>query len=192
MILGLYNSNNTVFSTKDIALLWEESDTRLVKKRIYRYVKADKLYSIRKGFYAKNKNYNKYELAIKIYNPSYASFETILGKAGVTFQHYGQIFIASYLTREIVVDGQMYRYRKIKDSILTNSAGIEYKDNYFGAIPERAFLDIIYLNKNYAFDNLSVLDWDRVLKILPIYSNRRMEKEVKSFLKRYGIKYNSS
>lgn len=192
MILGLYNSNNTVFSTKDIALLWEESDTRLVKKRIYRYVKADKLFSIRKGFYAKNKNYNKYELAIKIYNPSYASFETILGKAGVTFQHYGQIFIASYLTREIVVDGQMYRYGKIKDSILTNSAGIEYKDNYFGAIPERAFLDIIYLNKNYAFDNLSVLDWDRVLKILPIYSNRRMEKEVKSFLKRYGIKYNSS
>jgi len=192
MILGLYHSNNTVFSTKDIALLWEESNTRLVKKRIYRYVKAGKLYSIRKGFYAKDKNYNKYELAIKIYNPSYLSFETILGKAGVTFQHYGQIFIASYLSREIVVDGQTYRYRKIKDSILTNSAGIEYKDNYFGAISERAFLDIIYLDKNYAFDNLSVLDWNKVLEILPIYSNRRMEKEVKSFLKRYGIRYNSS
>ena len=178
MILGLYNSNNTVFSTKGIALLWEESDTRLVKKRIYRYVKADKLYSIRKGFYAKNKNYNKYELAIKIYNPSYASFETILGKAGVTFQHYGQIFIASYLTREIVVDGQMYRYRKIKDSILTNSAGIEYKDNYFGAIPERAFLDIIYLNKNYAFDNLSVLDWGRFLKFCPFIQIEEWRKKL--------------
>jgi hypothetical protein len=134
-------------------LVWEESDTRLVKKRIYRYVKADKLYPIRKGFYAKNKNYNKYELAIKIYNPSYVSFETISGKAGVAFQHYGQIFIAPYLTRKIVIDGQTYCYRKIKDSILTNSVDIEYKDNYFGAISERAFLDIIYLNKNYAFDN---------------------------------------
>ena len=183
LILDIYNSKINVFSVKDIALLWGESDTKLVKTRIYRYVKADKLHSIRRGLYAKDKNYNKNELATKIYTPSYISFETVLGKAGVTFQHYGQIFVASYLTREITTDGQTYSYKKIKESVLTNNAGIEHKDNYSIATPERAFLDVVYLNKNYHFDNLSILDWNKILEILPIYSNKRMDKEVKSYQK---------
>ncbi|GAH79177.1 unnamed protein product [marine sediment metagenome] len=53
LILDLFKSKNTVFSIKDIALLWGESNTELVKTRVYRYVKAGKLYSIRKGLYAK-------------------------------------------------------------------------------------------------------------------------------------------
>ena len=183
LILDIYNSKNSVFSIKDIALLWGESDAELVKMRIYRYVKAGKLYSVRKGLYAKDENYDKSELAIKIYTPSYISFETVLGRAGVTFQHYGQIFVASYLTREITVDGQTYAYRKIKDSVLTNNAGIKHKENYSIATPERAFLDVVYLNKDYHFDNLSGLDWNKVFEILPIYSNKRMEKEVKSYQK---------
>lgn len=183
LILDIYNLKNSVFSIKDIALLWGESDTELVKMRIYRYVKAGKLYPIRKGFYAKDNNYNKQELATKIYTPSYISFETILGKAGVTFQHYSQIFIASYLTREIIVDRQKYNYKKIKESVLTNSIGIEQKENHSVATPERAFLDVVYLNKNYHFDNLSVLDWNKIYKILPIYSNKRMEKEIKGYKK---------
>lgn len=183
LILDIYNSKNTVFSTKDIALLWGESDAELVKMRVYRYVKAGKLHSIRKGLYAKDKNYNKNELATKIYTPSYISFETVLGKAGITFQYYGQIFVASYLTREIITNGQAYSYRKIKESVLTNNAGIEHKDNYSIATPERAFLDVVYLNKDYHFDNLSVLDRNKVLEILPIYSNKRMEKEIKAYQK---------
>jgi len=183
LILDIYNSKNTVFSIKDIVLLWGESDAELVKMRVYRYVKVGKLYSIRKGFYAKDKNYNKNELATKIYTPSYISFETVLGRVGVTFQNYGQIFVASYLTREIIADGQTYSYRKIKESVLTNNAGIEHKDNYSVALPERAFLDLVYLNKNYHFDNLSVLNWNKIMEILPIYSNKRMEQEIKNYRK---------
>ena len=181
LILDIYNSKNSVFSIKHIALLWGESDTELVKMRIYRYVKAGKLHSIRKGLYAKNKNYEKNELATKIYTPSYISFETVLGRAGVIFQHYGQIFVASYLTREINADKQTYAYRKIKDSVLINNVGIENKENYSIANPERAFLDMVYLNNNYHFDNLSGLDWNKVFEILPIYLNKRMEKEIKSY-----------
>jgi len=183
LILDLFKSKNTVFSIKDIALLWGESNTELVKMRVYRYVKAGKLYSIRKGLYAKGKDYDKHEVATKIYTPAYVSFETVLGKAGVTFQYYDQIFVASYLTREITADRQIYSFRKIKDYVLTDNAGIKQKDNYSIAIPERAFLDVIYLNKDYHFDNLSVLDWDKVFEILPIYTNKRMEKEVKAYQK---------
>jgi hypothetical protein len=178
-ILELYNQKQTVFTTKDIALIWREDNRDLVKQRIHRYLKSGKLYSIKRGFYAKDKKYNKLELASKIYTPSYISFETITIEVGMTFQHYDRIFIASYLSREIKVDGQVYQYRKIKKPVLTNSKGLIKKKNYAIACPERAFLDLIYLNKEYYFDNLSPLNWKKVNQTLPIYSNKRMVKTIK-------------
>ncbi len=183
LILNLYKAKNSVFSTKDLAILWEETSPVRLKTRIYRYVKTGKLYRIRRGFYAKDKDYNEFELAVKIYTPSYISFETVLYQAGVIFQFYKTIFIASYLNRQLTIDGRVYLYKKIKDSILTNPAGLNTIDNYSIASPERAFLDTLYLNKSYHFDNLNVLDWEKVFKILPIYSNKRLEKEVNDYFK---------
>ena len=181
-LLELMRSKNTIFTSKDVPLLWDEPDMEFVRKKLYRYLKAGKLYSVRKGVYAKDRNYNKYELATRIFTPAYVSFETVLAKAGVIFQFYGQIFIASYLTREVVIDGQTYSFKKIKDLMLTNRAGIEVKDNYFIASPERAFLDVVYLNKDYHFDNLINIDWDKVDTILPIYGgNKRMEMKIKRY-----------
>lgn len=181
-ILKIYHSQNTVFTAKDIALIWKETNLDTLKARINYYVKTGKLYSMRRGIYAKDKNYDKLELATKVFTPSYVSFETVLARAGVTFQYYSQIFVASYLTREIVIDNQTYSYKKIKDAILTNYAGIESKENYSIASPERAFLDIVYLYKDYHFDNLAPLDWGKVYEILPIYGrNKRMEKKVKQY-----------
>lgn len=185
-ISTILRSNQTVFSFKDIALLWGDAGTAAVRVRVNYYVKSGDLYRIRRGLYAKDKNYNKLEAATKIFTPSYVSFETALANAGVIFQHYGQIFAASYLTREITADGQTYSYRKIKDSILTNHAGVDVKDNYFMSSPERAFLDVAYLRKDYHFDNASSLDWNKVFEILPIYGgNKRMEKKVKEYHKNY-------
>jgi predicted transcriptional regulator of viral defense system len=183
-LLELMRAKNTVFTASDIALLWGESDVDFVRKKIYRYIKAGKLYPLRRGIYAKDKKYDKYELATKILTPAYVSFETVLAQAGVIFQFYDQIFVASYLTREVVIDGQTYTFKKIKDAILTNRAGIEEKANYFIATPERALLDVLYLNKDYHFDNLGNIDWPKVTAILPIYGgNKRMERLVKKFLK---------
>lgn len=180
--LELMRLKNTIFTFKDVTLLWGESDANFVKKKIYRYIKAGKIFPVRRGIYAKDKNYDKFELATKIYTPAYLSFETVLAKAGITFQFYSQIFIASYQTREVTVDGQSYSFRKIKDEILTNSSGVEIKENYSIASPERAFLDVVYLNKDYHFDNLSPLNWDKVYEILPIYGgNKRMEQKVKKY-----------
>lgn len=181
-LLDIMRSKENVFTTNSIALLWGKSDVNFVRKKIYRYIKTGKLYSIRKGVYAKDENYSRDELAIKIYTPSYISFETVLGRAGIVFQYYSQIFIASYLSREIKIGGQIYSFRKIKDSILTNQAGVEIKDNYYVASPERAFLDAVYLYKDYYFDNLSGINWQKVYEILPIYGgNKRMEKKVKQY-----------
>ena len=102
----LLRSPRTVFSTKDVALLWGEARQHTVSGRLHKYVKAGKLVGINRGIYAKDSNYDRFELANRMYTPSYISFETILTREGINFQYYSTIFVASYVTREISVDGQ--------------------------------------------------------------------------------------
>jgi len=176
----ILRSPKTVFSNQDIAMLWGEPGSEAVRVRLNYYVKQGFLYRIRRGLYAKDKKYNKLELATRIFTPAYVSFETILSKEGVIFQFYSQIFVASYLTREITIDDQIYSFRKIRNSLLTNSIGVELKDENSLATKERALLDILYLNSDYHFDNIDGAEWEKIFEILSIYGNKRMDKKVKA------------
>jgi predicted transcriptional regulator of viral defense system len=179
--LEIVRSKKTVLTTNDLALLWSTTNSDFIKKKTYRYVKSGKLYPLRRGIYAKDAAYDKFELASRIYTPAYISFETVLAIHGITFQYYDQIFAASYLSRAISVDSQSYEYRKLKYNLLINTTGIDIKENYFIASPERALLDVLYLNKEYYFDNLSSVRWDKILEILPIYGgNKRMADWIKT------------
>lgn len=175
----------SVFTFKDISLIWRDTRKQSIASSVAYYVKKGELYPLRRGIYAKDKNYNRFDLATRIYTPSYISFETVLAKAGVIFQYYGQIFVASYQSREISCDGQKYSFKKMKSSILTNQAGIENKGGYYIASTERAFLDVAYLNTNYHFDNLSPLDWKKVFLLLPLYDNKMLEKRVDFYYKAF-------
>ena len=181
----LLRSPQTVFSTKDAALLWSEDRSATITNRLNKYVKAGKLIRVRRGFYVKDKNYDRFELATRIYTPSYISFETVLTRSGINFQYYGNIFVATYVTREITVDGQRISFVRMKDYVLTNTAGIDHTDGYAKATKERAFLDRIYMSKDYHFDNLDVLDWDKVFEMIPIYHNKKMYKKVQKYFDYY-------
>ena len=174
----ILRSDKTVFSLKDIALLWQETDAKIAKARLNYYLQKGGLHHIRRGFYAKNKDYNRLEFATRVYTPSYISFETGLASEGVIFQYHTTITVASYLTRVIVADNQTYSYKKIKDTILIDPTGVQQIDNVAIATKERAFLDTLYSNPHYHFDNLRFLNWDQVFTILPIYSNQRMTQAV--------------
>jgi len=174
----LLRSPKTVFTLEDVALLWGEPGTEAARVRLSYYVHRGRLYRIRKGLYAKDKNYNKLEFATRIYAPSYVSFETILVQEGLIFQFYSQITIACGLTREIEVDGQAYSFRRIKTPVLTSPLGVDHKNEFSLATRERAFLDALYLHDDYHFDNLNPLDWEKVFQILPIFQNKRMTSRV--------------
>lgn len=176
----LLRSPQTVFSTADVALLWNEKEKAVVSRRLYRYVQAKKLLRLRRGLYAKNKDYSVFEFATKIYTPSYISFETVLARAGIVFQVYAQIFVAARISKELVTGGQKYSFRKIKDTILVDPRGIEMKKGYAIATPERAFLDTVYSHAGYHFDNADSLDWEKVFEIVPLYRNKEMEKRVRN------------
>ncbi len=99
----LLRSSKTIFSNKDVALMWGEEADGSVRVRLNYYVKAKKLIRVHRGLYAKDKNYNRYELATRINTPSYISFETVLGSSGMTFQYYGNIFVADTYNNRIRV-----------------------------------------------------------------------------------------
>jgi predicted transcriptional regulator of viral defense system len=177
-LTSILRSTKTVFSSKDIALLWHDPGTSATRERLSYYIEKGELYRIRKGFYAKDKEYNRIELATRIYTPSYVGFETVLAKEGMIFQYYDKIYVASYLDREVTIDSQTYSFRKVKTTVLVNAVGVEQADETSIASKERAFLDTLYSNSDYQFDNLRDLNWEKVLEILPIYTNKRMEKRV--------------
>jgi hypothetical protein len=181
----LLRSPKTIFSVKDVALLWSEEREQRVSLRLNKYVKSGKLIRLRRGIYAKDENYNRFELATRIYTPAYVSFETVLTRSGINFQKYDTIFVASYVARDLEVKGQKISFVRMKDYVLSNILGIEHQDGVALATKERAFLDRIYVSQDYHFDNLTVLDWDKVFEILPIYHNKRMEKRVKVYFQHY-------
>ena len=177
---SILRSDKTIFPLEDIALLWHETLTNASRVRLNYFVKKGALVHLRKGLYSKDQNYDHLELATRILTPSYVSFETVLAKEGLIFQYYQPIFVASYVTREIIIRQQSFSFRKIKNDILINSAGIRHIDHTSIASPERAFLDMLYVNPDYHFDNLRSLNWDLVFEILPVYHNHRLSKQATS------------
>jgi len=174
----ILRSDKTVFTLKDIVLLWKNDDIDSARVRLNYYVKKGRLLRLRRGVYVKDNNYDKLELATRIFTPSYVSFETVLARDGLIFQYQTGITVASYLSRDIIIDKQAYSYRKIKDALLTNSTGIWQTDNRAIASKERAFLDMLYSNTHYHFDNLRSLDWEAVHFLVTLYDNKRLIKKV--------------
>lgn len=168
--------------------MFPETNSGNLRRSLHYFVKAGKLKHPRRGIYAKNE-YEPLELANKIYAPSYISFETVLLQEGVVFQYYETIFVASYLSRVLTVDGHGITYRQIGEPALSNRSGIEEKNGYFIATKERAFLDAVFLYKDYYFDNLGALEWDKVFGLAPIYDSKALEKRVKGYSKHYREEY---
>ena len=181
-LLEIYKSPKTVFSFQDIALILEETSKDALKGRIHYYVKKGRLLSPRRGIYVKP-DYDQQELAARIFTPSYISLETVLVQAGVVFQYYESIFVVSYLSRNIMVNGRKITVHKIKNDILYNSEGISQEGRYAVAGKERAFLDAVYIYKDYPFDNAGALDKNKVLQLAEIYSCRELVKRVQRILK---------
>jgi len=184
LILSLYKKPQTVFTLQEIALLFPEIPYSNLKKRMSYFAKSGSIKKLSRGVYAKDQ-FNVLELANKLYTPSYISLETVLQKAGVTFQYYESVFAVSYLSRTVEVGEYTIEYRRLKKDILLNKQGIEEQENVVIASPERAFLDAVYLYKDYHFDNLSSLDWEKITELKNLYGSRRFLKRVEEYYQVY-------
>ncbi len=184
-IWEIYNSGDKVFTLPTVALLSGETNFQLLNQKLNYYVRTGKLLRPRKGIYAKP-GYNPEELACMLYTPSYLSLEYVLQKAGVVFQYDSRITAISYLSRSVEVDNYTVYYRKIKNEILINMRGINRNGNINIATPERAFLDTLYLNGSYYFDNIHSLNEQMVRELLPIYNSKILIQRVNKILQKGG------
>ena len=189
VLLKIYQRPETVLTLDELAQLSPDIAYKSLKDRLYYFTKTGRLIRLRQGIYAKP-GFNPLELANKIYKPAYISLETVLFKGGAIFQTYKTIFLISYLTRSVTVDDIELQFRKIKNPVLTNLSGIESQTGYFIATLERAFLDAVYVYRDYHFDNLEVINWDKVHLLKSIYQSQAFEKRVgdyyKSFQEEHG------
>jgi len=181
LIAKLYQTSKTVLTMKDLALIWQEDKADHLKAKTSYYTKQGALTRLARGIFAKNKTYDPKELAASMYAPSYISFETVLREAGIIFQHYDTIFAASRWSKTIKRSKHIFTYRKLKDELLYNPAGIVNQGNYSIASKERAFLDMLYLFPDYYFDNLKVIDWDRCFELNLIYGNKQLIKRLNKY-----------
>jgi hypothetical protein len=177
-------SKNTIFTFKELYIGSNKTEANLLRSLSYA-VSVGNIYRIRRGIYTKDKNYNILELATRIYTPAYISFETVLQASGVIFQNYTSVTVASYKTLDTVCDGHKIKYRKIKSTALLSQEGIDICEGYSMASCERAVLDMLYLYPKYYLDNLQPIDFKKIYQILPIYNNKRLEKEVAELYKKY-------
>ena len=95
LIAKLYQSPKTILTNKDLALIWQINDKQNLYTKTAYYVKQKALIRLTRGVFAKNKDFNPKKLKTSIYIPSYISFETVLREAGVIFQYYETMFVAS-------------------------------------------------------------------------------------------------
>jgi hypothetical protein len=183
----LYNDARTVFRLKDVAMLTGETSFVSLNQKLNYYVRTGRFVNPRKGIYCKP-NYNREELACRIFAPVYISLEYVLRRAGVIFQYDSRLTAVSYLSREVEVGNQTFSFRKIKNELLVSLQSIEQMANSVTiATPERAFLDMLYLNGTMHFDNLNPLRRDLVEQILPAYGSQILTKRVKKIWKDNGL-----
>ena len=182
-ILTLYSRPETVFTMRELSLLFPHISYDNIKSKAHYFVTKMKLMRVRNGIYTKE-SYNPLELS-RVYLPSYISLDTVFQKEGMTFQYSTAIHVISYLSRTICVDDHIIQYRKMNERILLNNGGIEEKNGYSIATKERAFLDAVFLYKDYHFDNLSSLNWDVVHTLAPLYHNKMFTKRVHAYYKQF-------
>jgi hypothetical protein len=183
LIPKLQASGRTVFGTDLIAIISEESNPDKLRYKIRYLVRSGQLIRIRKGIYSFNESYDNFELANLINRPSYISLQTVLIQEACIFQYYPQIFLMSYIDREIKIKEQIYVYKSIKESVLLNPLGIKFLKQYSIACRERALLDMIYIYPEYYFDNLKAIDWDKAFEIAEIYQKKSVLDRLNKYYK---------
>lgn len=179
----MLKSERTVFNIPSLMQLTGNFDKNSLVKSLYYYRQKGLLISPRSGVYAK-REYNPLELACCVFSNAYVSLQAVLLKSGVIFQFSEKVTCISGLSREIVIDGRTYLYRRIKPELWGGMRGIRQECGYCIATPERAVLDMLYLYPDIGyFDNPDKLDFSLMEDIMCDYKNVQFEKRVSRWIK---------
>ncbi len=155
-----------VFHARDLANLWQIKNRNTLHMTLARYVKANLLHRIYKGFYSLvpvSKIDTFYLGAKAISKYCYLTTETVLFQHGYISAEPQVVTFVSHKNLDFTLENIHYKCRSIADKYLLNPAGVVSKNKYFEACPERAIADILYFRPTFHFDREP--DWRSIKKI---------------------------
>lgn len=176
-------SGKKVFTTEDLAVIWQISQRRKLIELIKYYLRKKRLIHIYKGIYAYREDFTPFDIAQKLVPLSYISLYTTSQMHGLTFQYYQTVYAISLQSRKYTIGEQGYFYYRVKEPIFYNQLGLVHTGRYFMADKERTITDCLYVFPRFAFDNLRGVDGGKLLALSQIYTNRSLEKRVQGLLR---------
>lgn len=157
----LLRQDKRVFSSSDLALLWEIDNKNTLWTTLKRYTKKHILYRIQRGLYSTLPldKVDPFEIGSAISGPSsYITTETVLQQAGIIMQSVNKITLVGPKTKEFVVGENEFLCRYLNPKYLLNTTGLVEKKTYTIATPARAGSDLLHINPHYYFDNQPAID----------------------------------
>jgi predicted transcriptional regulator of viral defense system len=157
-----------------------------------RYVRQGLLLRLKKNLYVRREVWNaankedKFRLANLGQSPSYISLMTALAYYEITTQIQQNFFesVAIRRTKEIQVNGSVFKYSKINESLF-----FEFKkeNGIFIASPEKALLDAFYLMSygRYTID-ISALNTDKLDRKIITQLSREFPLKTRNMLNKHG------
>ena len=157
-----------------------------------RYVRQGLLLRLKKNLYVLREAWNtaskedKFRLANLGQSPSYISLMSALEYYEITTQMQRDFFesVAVKRTKEIQVNGSVFRYSKIDETLYF---GFKKEKGFFIATPEKALLDAFYLMSygRYALD-ISALDTDKLVRENISRLSSKFPLKTRRMLKKHG------
>ena len=152
----LLEPDKRIFSSSDLAVLWEIENKNTLWTTLKRYTQHQVLYRLQKGLYSTLPiaKLNPYEVGCAMSGPSaYISAETVLQNEGIIMQNISKVTLFGAKQKEFSIGKTNYLCRYLNPNYLLNRTDIIEKKTYTIATPARAVADILHLNPNYYFDN---------------------------------------
>lgn len=186
---NLNKKGQRIFTPLDVMRILDKSEIS-VRFFLHRYTKKGALICLKKGLYVlAGKIPSEFEIANKLYSPSYISFEYALSFYKIIPQTVYTVTSATTKpTREFTVLDIVYQYNKIKKDLFFGYEPIKRNSTViFIATPEKAFVDYLYfvslrkkaiserinirlLNKNKIFSYANKFKKDNLIKIIKTLS----------------------
>lgn len=180
-------SKQNIFNLQDLATLWQISEHRKVVELAKYYLRTGRLFNIKKGVYALNKDYSDLELAQKLIPLSYLTYHTALSFYGINYQFYNQIHSTALISRTLKIADKSFFYHKIKPHIFYNSLGLVQKENYTICSKERTICETFLFASKPAFDYVDGVDKNQLIEIAEIFENQSLLKKVNKFIKIHNL-----
>lgn len=178
----LLRSSQTVFTVSDLAVLWQISERKKLWEVIKYYVRKKRLQKVYRGIYVIDPHYSPLELVVNLLPPAYISLETALGIHGINIQYQSDIHAISLTSKVITLPtGSRCVFHQVKDFILFDQTGLQQEKNFLLASPERAICDTFYLHPHFVFDNVHIVNTQKLLEVVTIYHNQSLKKRIEIF-----------